>query len=214
MVKRLFMIVLIFACSLSSLHASAVTGLKRAFEELNYALEVEWDQRDEVFKQAEVEKFHHKVRELQKNGLTQKEFLEFSLSEMKDQTLRTQMEGTLNLLKMNALSEAEAKNIMQNNLEKSLSKGASWNGKLSTVAGTVLFVIVALVLLSSTSGESNKQDLPKGPQPDGSFCGYGEVCSWQAPDCFFSSWSMKCDPNSIWYGDKEYVCESQYTCVK
>ena len=212
MFKKLFTILIAFSVNMSSLQASSVIGLKESYDELAYSLQVEWDQRDEKFKKTTVDQFNKKIDELRLKGLTNQEMIEFSLSQVKDERLKAQVQGTLNLMNLKVISDVEAKQIIQENLEKSLAKGASWNG--STVVSYAIIILIIVVVMAIPNATEDKKDLPMGAQPDGSYCGYGQVCSWQEPDCFFYSSKSACDPDSIWYGDDEYVCGQQYSCVR
>ena len=198
---------------ISPLHASTSNGLKAAFEELTYSLEVEWDQKDEAFKKNQMSKFNARVNELKAQGLTNSELLQESLSQVKDQTLRKQIETAHSLMAIDQISDAEAREMIKTNFEKSMSRGASWNGDAFTTGLAIVLVILVIVSLTIKTPEQDK-DLPMGEQPDGSYCGYTQVCRWEEPDCFFYSYSKECDPNSFWYGSDVYTCENEYHCVK
>lgn len=185
MLRRLLTLCLAFSFVMTSVHASSTDGLKLAFEELQFALEVEWDQKDPAFKKAQLEKFSDRLNELKAQGLTNSDLIASSIGQIKDESLRKQIETANSLIAINHMSEVEARKMIQENFEKSLSKGASWNCEsFLTIGAVVLFVVLAIVVASKPiEPEAPK---PIGEQPDGSFCGYTQVCRWEEPDCSFS----------------------------
>ena len=65
--------------------ASAMSkALDSTFSEMNYLLNVEWDQKDQVYFNNTVDGFESQVKDLQSQGLTNKELIEYTLSKVKD----------------------------------------------------------------------------------------------------------------------------------
>ena len=59
-------------------HDSNTEALKAAYDDLNYAMTVEWDQKDESFRAAEMKKFTASVTDLQAKGLSNTQLVEFA----------------------------------------------------------------------------------------------------------------------------------------
>jgi hypothetical protein len=165
------MIVLMLALSIFTVQAHATTqqGLKAAFDELNYSLTVDWDQKDEAFKNDQMKKFTAVLRDLQAKGLTNAQLVEFVKSEVKDAKVAKDVETAFNMISINKMSPAEANNYMMETMKKSYSVGASWSGEATGIilAAALVVVIVAVVLASN--GSSNGGSVTVG---GGSSCGY------------------------------------------
>ncbi|MGE3609422.1 MAG: hypothetical protein AB7I27_07530 [Bacteriovoracaceae bacterium] len=197
MIRKILFAVLSFSILISSVQAAALDGLKKAYDDLTYALEVEWDQKDQNFKREQLEKFNASIAELQKQGLTNSELMDFTLAQVKDESIKKDIQTTLSLVSINQMSQLEARNLIKQTLDKSRSQGASWSGKGEDILlGIVIIALIALAL-SSDGGSSTPR--PTGAQPDGSYCGYSDYCSWQYDDFF---------------GGDRYTCDSIYACVR
>lgn len=143
-----FMIVAIF-----TVQATAATdnGLKAAFDELNYSLTVEWDQKDKAFYTEQMKNFSSVVRELQSKGLTNEQLVEFVKSEVKDARVARDLETTFNMIQINKMTPAEASKYMMENMKKSYSSGASWNGDVLYGLAVVLLIVAVVAAIGSGS---------------------------------------------------------------
>lgn len=184
MIKKFIAFVMIFTLFTVSAQASVQVGLKAAFDELNYALNVEWDQKDQAFYKAQVRSFNETVKELMANGLTQTEFVEFVKSEVKNERVAKDMETALSMISLNNMSSAQASKYMIETMEKSYSAGASWNGRANVLLSLgILFVLAGVLVGASTTVTTTNT------------CGYsvyycGETC----------------------YGYPYYYCDANYCC--
>jgi hypothetical protein len=185
MFKKLIAFVMILSMFTVSAQASVHSGLKAAFDELNYSLNVEWDQKDQNFYKKQVRTFNESVREMMNKGLTHAEFVAFVKSEVKDQKVAKDMETALSMISINNMTSADASKYMVETMEKSYSAGASWNGRGNVLLGVgILFVLAAVLVGGTTTSTYNTQT-----------CGYsvyycGETC----------------------YGYPYYYCDANYCC--
>jgi len=153
--RRLFSLFVVFALVSVSAHATSRSGLKQAFDELNYALTVEWDQQDKDFHNAQLKKFSLKLNELKKEGLTNAELLTFIKKEVKDQRVGRDIETAFNMIQINKMSNDEASNYMIETMKKSYSAGASFNGEVFLYLGIGLLVVAAAIALAGSGGGSS-----------------------------------------------------------
>lgn len=184
MFKKLIAFVMILSMFTVSAQAGVHAGLKAAFDELNYSLNVEWDQKDQAFYKKQVRAFNESVKEMMSKGLTHAEFVEFVKTEVKDQKVAKDMETALSMISINNMSSSEASKYMIETMEKSYSAGASWNGRANVLLGVgILFVLAAVLVGGSTTVVTSET------------CGYsvyycGETC----------------------YGYPYYYCDANYCC--
>jgi hypothetical protein len=149
MFKKL--IVLMLAVSIFTVQAQAASnqGLKAAFDELNYSLEVEWDQKNLDFKSEQMKKFTATIRDLQAKGLTSEQLLAFVKAEVKNDKVAKDLDTAFSVISINKMSPTEANNYILETMKASYSNGASWNAAATTVvAALVVIAIIALVVSS------------------------------------------------------------------
>jgi hypothetical protein len=84
MMKKIVSIFLIAQLLLPSAFAGGKENLKNAFDELSYALTVEWDQRDQEFSQRALLNFRDQVSLLRREGLSDADMAEAYKSMLND----------------------------------------------------------------------------------------------------------------------------------
>ncbi len=137
--------------SVFTVHANATSqsGLKAAYDELNYAITVEWDQKDQDFYRKQMSEFAASVRELQAKGLTNSQMIEFAKSEVKDARVAKDIETAFNMISLNKMSSKEASSYMTETLKKSYTQGASWNGDVFIYLAAGLLVVGLAIALAN-----------------------------------------------------------------
>ncbi len=156
MFKKFITLMMVVAIFTVQAHASTQNGLKAAFDEMNYSLTVEWDQKDKSFYDAQMKKFMGQVRELQKQGLTNAQMVEFAKSQIKDQKVAKDLETAFSMITINKMSSEEASQYMIESMKRAYSNGASWNGDvLIYLAVGLLIVALAVGLANGTAGGSS-----------------------------------------------------------
>lgn len=151
MFKKFVTLLMVVSIFTGSATASSQNGLKAAFDELNYSLVVEWDQKDKDFYTQEMKKFSAKLRELQAKGLTNSQLMDFVKSEVKDQKVAKDLETAFNMISINKMSSEEASQYMVDTMKRSYSTGASWNGDVLLYAGVALLLVAAAIALGGSS---------------------------------------------------------------
>ena len=155
MFKKLITLMMVVAIFTVQVHASTQNGLKAAFDEMNYSLTVEWDQKNKSFYDAQMKKFMGQVRELQKQGLTNAQMVEFAKSQIKDQKVAKDLETAFSMITINKMSSEEASQYMIESMKRAYSNGASWNGDvLIYLAVGLLIVALAVGLANGSAGGS------------------------------------------------------------
>lgn len=154
MFTRLMSLMLVCAIFTVSAQATSHNGLKAAFDELNYALTVEWDQQDKDFYVDQMKSFKNKVNELQFQGLTQKELIDFAKSEVKDKKLSADLDTAFSMISLNRMNGEQASEYLVEMIKKSYSTGASWNSDASLFIGLGLLLVVVGVVVAGGGSTS------------------------------------------------------------
>jgi hypothetical protein len=156
MLKKLMSFSMIFA--FLTVHASAATnnGLKAAYDELNYTLNVEWDQKDKAFYQTSMKKFTDTVSLMQTEGLSNSEIIAFVKSEVKDEAAARDLETAFNVISINKMAPAEATQYMLNTVKSTYSRGASWDGQMvgAYAISAAIVAGIALLIIFTPKGSS------------------------------------------------------------
>jgi hypothetical protein len=173
MLRTLFSFVLSLAITISSVGASTQTSLKDAFDEFNYSISVEWDQKDLGFYENQRKKFIDNISELQAQGTTYQEMIDFLRSQVKDGTLAKDLETAFNMIQINRMSQDEAHKYLLQTINNSYSTGASWNGEtgywISMGVVVIAFAIGIIYAIKVTKEDSGT------PTPDN--CSWSSYCT-------------------------------------
>jgi hypothetical protein len=146
------LITFVLAMSIFTVHADVGSqqSLKSAFDDLNYSLSVEWDQKDRAFYDAKVGEFTKQLTALQAQGLTNAELVDFVKANLKDKALAKDLETAYTLISLNKLSKEEARKLVLDTTSKAYSKGASWAGEVLLYSAVIVLIIVAAVAFGGT----------------------------------------------------------------
>jgi hypothetical protein len=195
----LMMVVAIFA---AHGHASTHNGLKAAFDEMNFALMVDWDQQDKSFYEAQLRKFSATVRELQKSGLTNKQMIDFAKSQVKDARVARDLETAFSMITINKMSSEEASKYMIDSMKRAYSNGASWNGNVLVYLAVGL-LIVALAVGIAAAGSSSGGTTTGGGYTGGSYTSCYNDCYYYSYNCGYDyyGWPVYCEDYTC-----DYVC--------
>lgn len=143
MFRKLVMLSMVFCLFIVQANAATHNSLKSAFDELNYALTVEWDQTDRNFYESQMNKFSATLETLQANGMTNAELVDFAVSQLKDEGAQKDLRTALSMVKINNMTQSEAKRYVTDVMNKSYNRGASWGGEV--VVGVVVFVLIIAI---------------------------------------------------------------------
>ncbi len=157
MFKKLFAFSMIFCLLVVQANATTHNGLKAAFDDLNYALTVDWDQTDRAFYGAQMEKFSSQIKSLQEQGLSNQELMNFALSQVKDEKAAKDLQTAFTMITINKMSPKEAQRYVTDVMNKSYSRGASWGGEV-IVGAVVLVLIIAVVAIVAGKARVNENE--------------------------------------------------------
>jgi hypothetical protein len=194
--KKLIALMMVLSIFTVQANASTNAGLKAAFDELNYSLTVEWDQKDKDFHADQMKTFTSTIRDLQSKGLTNAQLVEFAKSEVKNAQVAKDLETALNMIQINKMSAAEANKYIIDTMKKSYSAGASWNGEVFIyLAVGVLIVALAVAIANGSTTVSNG---------GGSNCYYDDVYVCDSY-CYYDGWGYyTCYDDCYW--TSQYYC--------
>lgn len=159
MLKRIWILFLTLMTLTAQVSANSQSGLKTAFDELNYSLNVEWDQKDENFYNTQSEKFTKEIMKLQEAGLSNKELMDFAITQVKDKTLAHEIQTTFSLVSIDAMSSQEAQEHIKKAIAKSYGQGASWSG--AAVASGIVLVIVIIAVIAYINKDALTKEAEK-----------------------------------------------------
>ncbi len=137
---------LVALCFTANVFAATGTAsaLQQTFDNYQYSMSVEWDQKDQAASQEINEKFFGELATLVKDqGLSQTEIQAFAESKIVDKAALEAMKLKLSLL-TNVSSSKELASVLSENARDFYSKGASWNGDVALYVG-VGVLIAALI---------------------------------------------------------------------
>ena len=132
-----------FCFSLNVMAASGtIQELERHMDEYQYALTVDWDQKDEAFYDQQTQIFFERMETLIKAGLSQKDLELLIAKRMNNTKALEALKLKINLLAKNASAEDLVRVVKDANKDI-YSQGASWNGY------TVVPVIVGGLIIAA-----------------------------------------------------------------
>lgn len=148
MFRQIVTLIIAFTLFSTSAMASTHEGLKAAFDEFNFAVTVEWDQKDPLFLEAQKFELTQQIASLESQGLTREELIGFVKSKIKDASVIKTLDSVLEAVSLNKMTTEEAQDLMIKSLNKTHATGANWNGAIviTPVALLVLILIVVLVV--------------------------------------------------------------------
>lgn len=145
--------------------------LNRTFDELNYKLNVEWDQKDGSFFDRSVDEFEKEISALQSAGLTSKELVQHALGKIKDKDVFNDINEISNVIDENQMGPEEARAFTISKLGNTYSHGASWSGSRHG-NGTAILMGAIIVILVCCYKHRRDQAQAKNPNTDhqGDYC--------------------------------------------
>jgi hypothetical protein len=193
MLKKLMSFAMIFTFLTVNATATTNNGLKAAYDELNYSLNVDWDQKDKAFYQASMKKFTDAVSLLQTEGLSNAEIISFVKNEMKDEAAARDLETAFNVVSINKMAPSEATEYMLNTMKKTYARGASWDGQMAAgiAVSAAIVVGIALLIILAPAGSSEGA----APVNPGSCTQFYQCNNFCYNDAVFG---YTCQPNCFW----------------
>ncbi len=145
--KKLLSLLLVL-CFSTNVMAGSTFGLERAMDEYQFALTVEWDQKDQKFYQAKTDAFFAEMAKLiAKDGLSQEEILSVASKKMSNKTQFEALKLKLSLVGK-APSSSELASVLQSSVKDMYQSGASWNGDavLPVLGGLLVAALIGYTI--------------------------------------------------------------------
>ncbi len=120
-------------CLCFTMNVFAASNLESVFDDYQYALTVEWDQKDKNFMETETQKFYQNLKAL---NVTPAELLQFAESKIQE----TQALNELRMQASVAGSTEELIDLLSQNQPTLYRQGANWNGRTVLVGAAVVGV--------------------------------------------------------------------------
>lgn len=144
-------------------------ALDATFNEMNYSLNVEWDQKDQVYFNNTVDGFENQVKDLQDQGLTNKELIEYTLSKVKDRQTQKDIAEISKVISETEMTPDQARDFALEKLNSTHSQGASWSGSRMGIKMVVILAIIIIIVCATKSkhhGGGKDHDEPKKPHDE------------------------------------------------
>jgi hypothetical protein len=126
--------------------SGAMDELSTAMDEYQFAMTVEWDQKDQAFKAKQLEALSGKMGQLFKQGLTAQDVNVLIDNRFKNSQFAKTAKLKLALLGNN-LTPANVVDVLKDNSSEIYANGASWNGNAQIfVWGGVIVAIIAIAV--------------------------------------------------------------------
>lgn len=144
--QRLIAFILLFTFTFNVFASTGtLQELEKSLDEYQYALTVEWDQKDMQFQEAQSKILFAKISALMAQGLTSAEIVKLAEQKISNKETLAAMRVKLAMAGEVKSSEELAK-LLSDTSKDFYKKGASWSGSID--ATTALFVIAGVALLA------------------------------------------------------------------
>ena len=164
MLKKMTALILILAFNQSFAMTPAqeaktfTSELNRSFDDLNFKVNVEWDQKDGNFFDQSITDFENDIAELQREGLTSENLVKHALGKIKD---KNELQDIGRMAKVTeTMSPDEARDFVISKLSKTYAQGASYHGGVvkASIYG-VAAIICVLIYTNATHKTKSESDV-------------------------------------------------------
>ena len=153
--SKFFVTVLAFFMLTTYTQAATGTTLKQAFDDFNFAVKVEWDQKDQAFYNAQLEKLKGAVATAQASGMTNAALIDAIAAEAKSEDLRKELHTLATQIELGLIAKDQVHAEVQKVVSKSYRQGASWSGEAILLGAVGVLVVVFLVAYVSCVSDPN-----------------------------------------------------------
>ncbi|MFL5784520.1 MAG: hypothetical protein ACJ76H_07930 [Bacteriovoracaceae bacterium] len=144
--KKIISFVLLFCLSLNVMAGTVgVQKLERQLDDYKFAMTVEWDQKDQNFKDAKTKEFYGALEKIiREDGLSQLEIMALMEKKLVNHTALEALRLKLALLGNTSSPETLAK-ALESSTKDMYSQGASWNGEvvIPLAIGVIVVAVIA-----------------------------------------------------------------------
>ncbi len=147
----------------------AATGVKELIENYQYAVTVEWDQKDESFLAIQNETFKSGVQQLILSEQSSEQIMNETLNMIKDEKMKAELTESINLLKNNQTSADQVLQVLENHSSQMQEQGTSWSPAVKIIvgvlAGYVLLKLAFLAIYYADTDPNYGQTTDSPPKP-------------------------------------------------
>ena len=138
--------------------SGGVAALEQAIEEYQYAVTVEWDQKDHAFADKALAEFNYKVEQVfREQAVDQKDVQALLASKIQDKSQLAAVELKIKLLSKN-LTPSELSSLLLQNSSSMYHQGASWNEE--TLNNIWSITVITFLIVGFTLLAANAEKLP------------------------------------------------------
>lgn len=170
MLKKMTALILILAFNHSFAMAPAQEAktfsseLNRSFDDLNFKVNVEWDQKDDKFFDQSITDFENDIAELQREGLTSEDLVRHALGKIKD---KNELKDIGRMVKVTEnMSPDEARDFVISKLSKTYAQGASYNGGVVKASIYGIAAIICVLIYTNATHKKETDVNVRFPQVD------------------------------------------------
>lgn len=138
--------------------SSMSNEINRSIDDLNYRLNVEWDQSDSKYVKDAFEDFEKDIAALQAQGLSSQELTQYALDKIKDKQTRNEINEITKSINDGQLNSDEAREFVMSKLSNMYAQGTNWTGSRMHMPRMVLCFAVILIIYCSYEKCKNGRD--------------------------------------------------------
>ncbi|AYF43890.1 MULTISPECIES: hypothetical protein [Halobacteriovorax] len=127
MFKKLAAVALV--CFSFSTLANVDAKIAPIFEEVEFKLSVEWDQKDQEFYNETVRNFETQLGELRAEGVKPADVLNYLKSNIKDQKVANELSSLVASIDLETMTLEESKSLIQDYVDGMKNTGANYHGR-------------------------------------------------------------------------------------
>jgi hypothetical protein len=161
----LFSMTQVFANQLNSEKREMESQMAQSFDQLNYRLNVEWNQIDGVFFDETMNDFEKQISDLQSKGLSGDDLANFTMSRIKDSASQQEVIKLTSLINKNNMSAADAKAFAISKLNNTYAHGASWSGGKVHIKVALLVAAVIIIAIHVRAKHKDEPTPTTTPEP-------------------------------------------------
>lgn len=133
-------------------------ALEMTFNEMNYSLNVEWDQKDQVYFNNTVDGFEKQIKGLQDQGLTNKELIEYTLAKVKDKQIQNDITEISKVINESEMTSDQARDFALEKLSSTQAQGASWAGSKKGIKLAIILALIIIIVCATDSSHGDDDD--------------------------------------------------------
>lgn len=146
---RIISALLCFCLTFNVMAASGTTQeLERALDDYQFAMTVEWDQKDKAFQTEKTEAFYATLSDLMQKGLTTDDVMALVSKKSKNPKEVEALKLKMDMIAKNANSSTELAQAMTAHSKDLYSTGASWEGTAILISVGIVAIFAAAIAYS------------------------------------------------------------------